>query len=81
MYFLYVLYSIECDRYYIGITSDLEERLRRHNAFHKKGFTGKAQDWAIVYKEEFISKQEALTREKLIKSWKSRLKIEELIGR
>ncbi|MGA6120020.1 GIY-YIG nuclease family protein, partial [Sphingobacterium anhuiense] len=79
MYFLYILYSLSCDRYYIGVSSDVEGRLRRHNAVHKKGFTGRAQDWEVVYQEEYGSKHDALIRETLIKSWKSRLKIEELI--
>ena len=80
MYFVYILYSVLSDRYYIGITSDLIERLRRHNAAHKKGFTGRSQDWVVVYREEHTSKAEALSREKTLKSWKSRMKIKELIN-
>ncbi|UIR58045.1 GIY-YIG nuclease family protein [Sphingobacterium sp. SRCM116780] len=80
MYFVYILYSVLCGRYYIGITSDLTERLRRHNVAHKKGFTGRSQDWVVVYREEYISKSEALAREKILKSWKSRIKIEALIN-
>ncbi|MGJ1392556.1 GIY-YIG nuclease family protein, partial [Sphingobacterium spiritivorum] len=30
LYFLYILYSVQADRYYIGVTHDLEGRLRRH---------------------------------------------------
>ncbi|MGJ1268824.1 GIY-YIG nuclease family protein, partial [Sphingobacterium spiritivorum] len=37
MYFLYILYSVQADRYYIGVTHDLEGRLRRHNSHYKKG--------------------------------------------
>ncbi|QQD16453.1 GIY-YIG nuclease family protein [Sphingobacterium sp. UDSM-2020] len=79
MYFLYILYSLSCDRYYFGVSLDIEGRLRRHNAVHKKGFTGRAQDWEVVYQEEYGSKHDALIWETLIKSWKSHLKIEELI--
>jgi putative endonuclease len=32
MYFVYILYSEKCDRYYIGYTADVETRLVRHNA-------------------------------------------------
>jgi putative endonuclease len=55
-------------------------RLRRHNANHK-GFTGKTDDWRLIYQEEFASKSDALTREKTIKNWKSRKMIEILISR
>ena len=79
MYKLYILYSPTKNRYYVGFTSDeLTERLRRHNTNHK-GFTGKTGDWEIAYFESFITKDEATKREKLIKSWKSRILIEKLI--
>ena len=32
MFQVYILYSEKCDRYYIGYCSDMNERLRRHNA-------------------------------------------------
>ncbi len=78
-YNTYILYSKILDKYYVGITADnLAERLRRHNSNHK-GFTGKANDWEIVYVENFCSKTDSHKREKEIKNWKSRVKIEELI--
>ena len=77
MFYTYVIYSISRNRYYVGSTSNLQERLLKHNTNHK-GFTGKANDWEIVHSEEFPSKEEALAREKQIKSWKSRKMIEKL---
>ncbi len=44
-----------------------------------KGFTSKAKDWKIVYSEAFSSKELAHLREREIKKWKSRKKIERLI--
>ena len=80
MYIVYILYSINKDRYYIGFTGDeIQERLRKHNSNHK-GFTGKVADWRIVYTESFIQKNEAMKRELQIKKWKSRKLIEKLIG-
>jgi putative endonuclease len=77
-YYTYILYSPLRDRYYIGSTGDdLEERLRRHNSNHK-GFTGTVNDWSYFYVEKFSSKEEALKREKEIKSKKSRRYIESL---
>jgi putative endonuclease len=77
---LYILFSSNRDKYYIGHTGDyLEERLRKHNSNHK-GFTGKINDWKIVYTEVFETKEAAYKRERQIKSWKSRSKIKKLIG-
>ena len=75
----YIIYSSVLDRYYIGYTSDLESRIVRHNQ-KGKGFTGKVNDWCLVYQESFTCKTEAYRREQEIKSWKSRKKIVELIS-
>ena len=78
-FYFYILYSASLDKYYLGHTSDtLEERLRRHLSNHK-GFTSKAKDWLVVYKEEFADKSQAYRRELEVKSWKSKKRIAELI--
>ncbi len=80
-FFVYILFSQTLNKYYIGYTADdLIERLRKHNSNHK-GFTGMIGDWKIVHLETFSVKSEAIHREKEIKKWKSRKKIEELITR
>ena len=48
--------------------------------YNHKGFTGKAKDWQVVYSEEFENKHDAYERERQVKSWKSKKKIDELIG-
>ncbi len=79
-FYVYILHSAILNKYYIGFTGDeITERLRKHNSNHK-GFTGGKSDWTIVYTEVFIEKACAQKREKEIKSWKSRKKIEKLIG-
>lgn len=77
-HYFYILFSKKLNKYYIGSTNDLVERLRKHNSNHK-GFTGKIGDWKVVYSEEFKSKTEAYFRESQVKSWKSRKAIEKLI--
>ena len=79
-YYFYILYSDNLDKYYIGSTSNLEERLKKHN-FRHKGFTGQTKDWKLVYSEEFQSKQLACLREQQVKAWKNRDRIESLIKR
>ena len=78
-YYFYILFSKQLDKFYIGYTNNLEERLRKHNTNHK-GFTGKANDWEIVYFEEFDTKSEAYAREREVKNWKSRSRIEKFIS-
>jgi putative endonuclease len=79
-HFVYILFSVDLDRYYIGSAENIEERLKKHLGNHK-GFTGKAKDWEIKYKKEFDTKDESLRREKQLKSWKNRTRIEQLIAK
>jgi putative endonuclease len=78
MYYFYILYSTNIDKYYLGHTSELEERIRKHNSNHK-GFTVKAIDWVLVYSEAYSDKREAFTRKRQVKNWKSRQRVEKLI--
>ncbi|RYY41176.1 MAG: GIY-YIG nuclease family protein, partial [Chitinophagaceae bacterium] len=57
---------------------NLHERLRRHLSDHK-GFTGSIADWKLAYFEPYPSKTEAYARERQIKGWKSRVRIEQLV--
>ena len=80
MAYLHILYSPSAEKFYIGHTADhLEERFRKHNSKHK-GFTGKFNDWRIVYSESFENKELAYAHDREIKAWKSRIRIEKLIG-
>jgi len=75
----YILFSEKLNKHYIGHTCEaINERLRKHNANHS-GFTGKSNDWVIVYTEKFNDKSLAHKREMHIKKWKSRKMIEQLI--
>jgi putative endonuclease len=80
VFFVYILYSKLKSKFYIGYTSNLEERITRHNQ-KSKGFTGSVNDWEVIYTETFNKKELAIQRERVIKSWKSSVKIKELIGR
>ncbi|KUY20109.1 excinuclease ABC subunit C [Elizabethkingia miricola] len=79
MCFCYILYSPTLNQFYIGHCSEeLNERLRKHLSNHK-GFTSCAKDWIIAYFETFDDKSSAYKREREIKAWKSKKKIEQLI--
>ena len=70
----YIIYSNNIDSFYIGMTSNLEDRLRKHNG-KSKGFTNRAKDWEFVYTKKYDLKSEAWMHEKEIKSWKSKSRI------
>jgi len=80
MYHFYIIYSKKAHKYYIGHTSNLSERLVKHNANHK-GFTGTYCDWEIVYSEDYETKSEAYAREREVKNWKSSKMIQQLISK
>ncbi len=72
MYTVYVLYSAEFDKIYIGYTSDVKARFESHNSLAKKGWTIRYRPWVIIYKEEYSDKTVAMNREKQLKSAKGR---------
>jgi putative endonuclease len=77
-YFLYILYSSNLDRYYIGSCADVKVRLVRHNAGATPS-TKPGRPWVVVYTENFNLKTESLKRENYLKKLKSRIYIENLI--
>jgi putative endonuclease len=68
MFTVYVLYSSAFDKIYVGYTSDIEQRLISHNELGKKGWTIKFRPWTLVYREDYVSKAEAMKREKELKT-------------
>jgi len=68
MYYVYVIDN-EKGTYYIGVTSNIDERLKKHNHFGSE-WTKRKGPWRLVIKEEFEDKKEALRRERQIKSYK-----------
>ncbi|MFM9873677.1 MAG: GIY-YIG nuclease family protein [Fimbriimonadaceae bacterium] len=70
MFVVYILYSKSKNRFYIGHTADLQDRINRHNQARSKA-TMQGIPWELVYTEEHPTKSRAQTREFEIKSWKS----------
>ena len=65
--------------FYIGFSSNLATRIHEHNE-GRTGYSSKKRPWTLVHVEWFDSKTDAIVRERLIKSKKSREWIERLIG-
>jgi len=67
MFYAYVIKSIEHDFFYKGHCEDLEIRLQQHNA----GVTQSIKPYIpfkLVYFESFLTRTEAVEREKYFKS-------------
>ena len=78
MYHLYILISNKIDKYYVGHTDNIIERVERHNRGGEK-YTTVGQPWILVYSEGYQTKELAYKREREIKKWKSKKMIEKLI--
>jgi putative endonuclease len=68
-YYVYILRSLKDKKFYIGTTSDVIARIKFHNAGLQRS-TKHRVPFELAYCEETDSKQEALRREKQIKSYK-----------
>ena len=77
-YFIYILQSEKDGTYYIGYSTDLEARLRRHNQ-GRSAYTRNKAPWKLLYKEVLDSKAEAMNREREIKGKKGRDYIDYLV--
>ena len=80
MFYIYILYSKIVDKYYVGQTANLEERMISHTSGISK-YTSISKDWILVYSESFETRSQAIIRESEIKKKKSRKYIEWLMSK
>ena len=67
MYWVYAISSIKRNYIYIGLTSDLDERISKHNNGYER--TTKAYlPFRLIYSEKLNTRYEARVREKYLKS-------------
>ncbi|HLG34744.1 MAG TPA: GIY-YIG nuclease family protein [Bacteroidia bacterium] len=71
MYYVYVLYSEEVGKYYIGQTNNIERRIQEHN-LRQHRYTSNKGLWKLIYKEEHATRSMAMKRESFFKSGKGR---------
>ena len=78
MYFVYILYSRKCDRYYIGYSEDIEARRHRHNR-GMVAATKNCRPYVIKASKSFATEMEARKEELRLKKSKSRKNLEWLM--
>ena len=71
MFIVYILRSQSTGTLYTGQTSDLERRLREHQAGDARYTLGRGP-WILIHKETYPTRSEAMKREKYLKSGKGR---------
>ncbi len=79
MFVLYILYDENRDKFYIGQTGNLKDRLQRH--FNKHSKCTKSGSWKLVYTETFSTRSQACQRERYLKSLKDKQLIKKLVSR
>ncbi|MCA9356154.1 GIY-YIG nuclease family protein [Candidatus Nomurabacteria bacterium] len=73
-YFVYILISDKDHKLYVGCTTDLEKRLKRHNSGQVSA-TKRRIPFSLLYSEKYDNKSEAFNRERFLKSlWSARFK-------
>ncbi|MCE5194834.1 MAG: GIY-YIG nuclease family protein [Nitrospiraceae bacterium] len=75
-YFVYILKSKTAGSSYTGSSGNLEKRLAEHNS-GKSYSTKYKKPWELVYKEEYPTRAEAVSREKFFKTVAGRLELKE----
>ena len=78
MFHVYILQSEKNKKYYIGSTSNLENRIKRHFEGRSK-YTRKYLPYKLIYTEVYETKREALSRERYLKNLKNHRYIEKII--
>ncbi len=61
---------------YVGVTSNLVKRVYQHKHNLAEGFTQKYGTHTLVYYEQHFSAESAIKREKRLKEWHRKWKIE-----
>jgi putative endonuclease len=74
LYYVYILAS-KSRTLYIGVTNNLEARIRQHRSGAFGGFTSDYNVHRLVYYERFTWVQMAIGREKQLKRWRREKKV------
>jgi len=75
-YYIYIMTNKYDKVLYIGVTNDLVRRVYEHKNKIYKGFTKRYNLLKLIYFEEFVDISQAISREKQLKRWLRKRKIE-----
>ena len=67
MFYVYVIQSEnDRDRFYVGFSADLRQRLSQHNDGSNHSTRG--HKWSLVYYEAYVTRGAAVKRERVLKN-------------
>ena len=69
-YYVYIMASAKNGTLYVGVTSNLAQRVYEHKKHLVPGFTAKYDVDMLVYYERFEDVNQAIRHEKRLKEWK-----------
>ena len=75
-YYIYILASKRNGTLYVGVTNDLKRRIYEHKEELIEGFTKKYNVKDLVYYEITSDVNSAISREKQMKKWERKRKID-----
>ncbi|HWR33734.1 MAG TPA: GIY-YIG nuclease family protein [Chitinophagaceae bacterium] len=75
-YSVYILSNYARTSFYIGVTNNLERRIREHRNNEGGVFTSKYKCHFLMYYEDYANINTAIAREKQLKNWQRKWKIE-----
>ena len=74
--FIYIMSNKNITTFYIGVTNDLERRVKEHKNGNGSEFTSKYKLTHLVYYEMISDINKAIQREKQLKNWHRKWKID-----
>ena len=75
-YYVYILAGGRNGTLYVGVTNDLARRVEEHKNGAVAGFTKKYRVHNLVYYERYDFIRDAIQREKRVKEWQRKWKLE-----
>lgn len=72
---VYIITNKHRTVFYIGVTNDLQRRIREHKTGINKGFASKYNCTDLIYFESFWDISDAIQRETVLKRWKREWKL------
>jgi putative endonuclease len=74
--FIYIMSNKNLTTFYVGVTNDLERRVKEHKGGEGSEFTSKYNLTHLVYYEVISDIKTAIQREKQLKNWHRNWKID-----
>ena len=79
MFYIYIIYSVSSDKYYIGYSNNPQRRLTEHNSKPFDSYTSRHRPWVLkAYFECGRSEKQAIKMERFLKKQKSKKLLQQL---